>query len=219
MSLEHSSKELLEQKYGGYAGIPLNKWNVVVLPLNSVEPFILSRSSFVAAVTINLFTAIQTTLINHTYFPCKIFALPSVRVFVESSTLKNWEWKRHTGESQSTWTASPTPFRPRTALLSAPSSPSPQTTPPSSLSPTLSTSSRSPPLPHSVCMCVCLCVYWSIRVFCFVKLLLQDASRVFKQSERFSQYSEILTHLFRSLQNYRLGNLVDAYQAFEKSAK
>ncbi|XP_059433560.1 enhanced ethylene response protein 5 [Corylus avellana] len=49
-------------------------------------------------------------------------------------------------------------------------------------------------------------------------ILFQDASRVFKQSERFSQYSEIITHLFRSLQNYRLGNLVDAYQAFEKSA-
>jgi hypothetical protein len=89
MSLEHSSTELLGQKYGGYAGIPPQQMNVVVRPLNSVEPFILSRSSFVAAVTINLFTATQTTFINHMYFPCKIVALLSVRVFVESSTLKN----------------------------------------------------------------------------------------------------------------------------------
>lgn len=46
----------------------------------------------------------------------------------------------------------------------------------------------------------------------------QDANRVIKQSEKCSQFGEIIAPLFRSLQNYRLGNLVDAYHAFEKSA-
>lgn len=46
----------------------------------------------------------------------------------------------------------------------------------------------------------------------------QDANRVIKQSEKCSQFAEIVAPLFRSLQNYRLGNLVDAYHAFEKSA-
>ncbi|KAF5481861.1 hypothetical protein F2P56_002477 [Juglans regia] len=48
--------------------------------------------------------------------------------------------------------------------------------------------------------------------------LFQDTSRVIKQSDKYSQYTEIFIHLFRSLQTYRLGNLSDAYQAFEKSA-
>ncbi|KAK8553321.1 hypothetical protein V6N13_062130 [Hibiscus sabdariffa] len=46
----------------------------------------------------------------------------------------------------------------------------------------------------------------------------QDANRLIKQSEKFSQYGEILAPLFRSLQSYRTGNLVDAYHAFEKFA-
>ncbi|KAK8706969.1 hypothetical protein V6N13_058040 [Hibiscus sabdariffa] len=46
----------------------------------------------------------------------------------------------------------------------------------------------------------------------------QDANRLIKQSEKFSQYGEILAPLFRSLQSYRVGNLVDAYHAFEKFA-
>ncbi|GMI97800.1 ENHANCED ETHYLENE RESPONSE 5, ectopic expression of seed storage proteins 1 [Hibiscus trionum] len=35
----------------------------------------------------------------------------------------------------------------------------------------------------------------------------QDANRLIKQSEKFSQYGEILAPLFRSLQSYRAGNL------------
>ncbi|KAF3439593.1 hypothetical protein FNV43_RR17871 [Rhamnella rubrinervis] len=46
----------------------------------------------------------------------------------------------------------------------------------------------------------------------------QDANRLIKQSDNYSQFAEILLPLFRALQNYRLGNLIDAYQAFEKSA-
>ncbi|XP_007012854.2 PREDICTED: enhanced ethylene response protein 5 isoform X1 [Theobroma cacao] len=46
----------------------------------------------------------------------------------------------------------------------------------------------------------------------------QDANRLIKQSDKFSQFGEILAPLFRSLQSYRLGNLVDAYHAFEKFA-
>ncbi|GFS43317.1 proteasome family protein [Actinidia rufa] len=45
----------------------------------------------------------------------------------------------------------------------------------------------------------------------------QDASRVIKQFDKYSQFGEILLPLFRSLQNYKLGLLVDSYQAFEKS--
>ncbi|CAK9170169.1 unnamed protein product [Ilex paraguariensis] len=47
----------------------------------------------------------------------------------------------------------------------------------------------------------------------------QDANRLIMQSEKYSQYVDIMVPLFRALQNYRLGNLVDSYQAFEKSAK
>lgn len=47
----------------------------------------------------------------------------------------------------------------------------------------------------------------------------QDANRLIKQSDNYSQFAEIVLPLFRALQNYRLGNLTDAYQAFEKSAK
>ncbi|KAJ4832866.1 Enhanced ethylene response protein 5 [Turnera subulata] len=46
----------------------------------------------------------------------------------------------------------------------------------------------------------------------------QDANRLLKQSEKYAQFGEITAPLFRSLQNYRLGNLADAYQAFEKAA-
>ncbi|PON50453.1 PCI/PINT associated module [Parasponia andersonii] len=48
--------------------------------------------------------------------------------------------------------------------------------------------------------------------------LYQDASRLIKQSDKYSQLAEILLPLFRALQNYRLANLIDSYQAFEKSA-
>ncbi|XP_022754892.1 enhanced ethylene response protein 5-like [Durio zibethinus] len=46
----------------------------------------------------------------------------------------------------------------------------------------------------------------------------QDANRLIKQSDKFSQFGEILAPIFRSLQSYRLGNLVDSYHAFEKFA-
>ncbi|CAN0901355.1 Enhanced ethylene response protein 5 [Linum grandiflorum] len=46
----------------------------------------------------------------------------------------------------------------------------------------------------------------------------QDANRLIKQSDKFSQFGEVVAPFFRALQSYRTGNLVDAYQAFEKSA-
>ena len=48
---------------------------------------------------------------------------------------------------------------------------------------------------------------------------LQDANRLIRQSDRYSQFGEMLVNFFRALQCYRLGNLVDAYQAFEKFSK
>ncbi|XP_031384074.1 enhanced ethylene response protein 5 isoform X2 [Punica granatum] len=48
--------------------------------------------------------------------------------------------------------------------------------------------------------------------------IFQDANRLIKQSDKHSQFGEIVVPLFRSLQNYRLGNLVDAYNAYEKAA-
>lgn len=49
--------------------------------------------------------------------------------------------------------------------------------------------------------------------------LFQDANRLIKQSENYSQFADILVPLFRSLQNYRQNNLLEAYNAFEKTAK
>lgn len=48
---------------------------------------------------------------------------------------------------------------------------------------------------------------------------IRDASILIRQSGKFSEYGEILAHLFRSLQSYRAGNLVEAYLAFQKLAK
>ncbi|KAL7095949.1 hypothetical protein ACP275_10G054600 [Erythranthe tilingii] len=44
----------------------------------------------------------------------------------------------------------------------------------------------------------------------------QDANRIIRQSEKYSQYTDILVPIFRALQSYRLRNLVEAYVAFEK---
>ncbi|KAH6779074.1 proteasome family protein [Perilla frutescens var. hirtella] len=45
----------------------------------------------------------------------------------------------------------------------------------------------------------------------------QDANRVIRQTE-YSQYADILVHVFRALQSYRLKNLVESYMAFEKAS-
>ncbi|KAK4396928.1 Enhanced ethylene response protein 5 [Sesamum angolense] len=46
----------------------------------------------------------------------------------------------------------------------------------------------------------------------------QDANRLFRQSEKYSQYADILLPMFRALQSYRLRNLVESYMAFEKAS-
>ncbi|PIA64361.1 hypothetical protein AQUCO_00100085v1 [Aquilegia coerulea] len=46
----------------------------------------------------------------------------------------------------------------------------------------------------------------------------QDANRLVKQSDRFSQFGEIVVPLLRCLQNYRINRLAEAYNSFEKSA-
>ncbi|XP_026399358.1 enhanced ethylene response protein 5-like [Papaver somniferum] len=47
----------------------------------------------------------------------------------------------------------------------------------------------------------------------------QDANRLIKQSDRFTQpVGEIIAPLLRCIQNYRSGNFVDAYSSLEKSA-
>lgn len=46
----------------------------------------------------------------------------------------------------------------------------------------------------------------------------QDASRLIRQSDECSQYTEIIQSVFCALQSYRLRNLVESYQAFEKAA-
>ncbi|KAJ7955880.1 Enhanced ethylene response protein 5 [Quillaja saponaria] len=48
--------------------------------------------------------------------------------------------------------------------------------------------------------------------------LFQDANRLIKQSDQYSQFGEIVVPLFRSLQNYKQGSLAEAHNAFEKSA-
>ncbi|CAA0814271.1 proteasome family protein [Striga hermonthica] len=46
----------------------------------------------------------------------------------------------------------------------------------------------------------------------------QDANRIMRQSEKFSQYADIIVPIFRALQSYRLRNLVESYVAFEKGS-
>ncbi|KAL0346684.1 UNVERIFIED_CONTAM: Enhanced ethylene response protein 5 [Sesamum calycinum] len=46
----------------------------------------------------------------------------------------------------------------------------------------------------------------------------QDANRLFRQSEKYSRYADILLPMFRALQSYRLRNLVESYMAFEKAS-
>ncbi|XP_048438959.1 enhanced ethylene response protein 5-like [Pyrus x bretschneideri] len=47
----------------------------------------------------------------------------------------------------------------------------------------------------------------------------QDFNRLIKQSDNDSQFGEILVHLFRAFQSYRIGNFIDSYQTYEKPAK
>ncbi|XP_071729454.1 enhanced ethylene response protein 5 [Rutidosis leptorrhynchoides] len=48
--------------------------------------------------------------------------------------------------------------------------------------------------------------------------LFQDANRLIRQADKYSQYAEIVAPLFRAMQSYRVGHLVESYQAFEKSS-
>ncbi|KAI3495749.1 hypothetical protein L1887_38095 [Cichorium endivia] len=48
--------------------------------------------------------------------------------------------------------------------------------------------------------------------------LFQDANRVIRQADKYSQYAEIVAPLFRAMQSYRVGHFAESYQAFEKSA-
>lgn len=48
--------------------------------------------------------------------------------------------------------------------------------------------------------------------------LFQDANRLIRQADKYSQYAEIVAHLFRAMQSYRVGHLAESYQAYEKSA-
>lgn len=48
--------------------------------------------------------------------------------------------------------------------------------------------------------------------------IFQDANRVIRQSEKHSQYTDILVPIFRALQSYRLKNLVESYTAFERAS-
>ncbi|XP_027331152.1 enhanced ethylene response protein 5 isoform X2 [Abrus precatorius] len=48
--------------------------------------------------------------------------------------------------------------------------------------------------------------------------LFQDANRLIKQSDNYSQFADILVPLFRSIQYYKQGNSLEAYNAYEKTA-
>ncbi|KAL5728802.1 Enhanced ethylene response protein 5 [Ranunculus cassubicifolius] len=48
--------------------------------------------------------------------------------------------------------------------------------------------------------------------------VLQDSTRLIKQSDKFSQFGEILVPLLRCIQSYRTNHLIDSYNSFEKSA-
>nr|GEV75237.1 enhanced ethylene response protein 5 [Tanacetum cinerariifolium] len=46
----------------------------------------------------------------------------------------------------------------------------------------------------------------------------QDANRLIRQADKYSQYAEIVAPLFRAMQSYRVRHFAESYQAFEKSA-
>lgn len=46
----------------------------------------------------------------------------------------------------------------------------------------------------------------------------QDANRIIRQSDKYSQHAEILLPIFRAIQSYRLKHLAECYVAFEKSS-
>ncbi|XP_004493497.1 enhanced ethylene response protein 5 [Cicer arietinum] len=48
--------------------------------------------------------------------------------------------------------------------------------------------------------------------------LYNDANRLINQNQNYSHFSDIILPLFRSLQHYKQGNFVEAYNAFEKTA-
>ncbi|KAL7591873.1 hypothetical protein Lser_V15G32854 [Lactuca serriola] len=48
--------------------------------------------------------------------------------------------------------------------------------------------------------------------------LFQDANRLIRQADKYSQYAEIVSPLFRAMQSYRVSHFAESYQAFEKSA-
>ncbi|TQD91091.1 hypothetical protein C1H46_023325 [Malus baccata] len=62
-------------------------------------------------------------------------------------------------------------------------------------------------------------MFLHLRRGCLHCHLLQDFNRLIKQSDNDSQFGKILVHLFRAFQNYRIGNFIDSYQAYEKPAK
>ncbi|XP_058738247.1 enhanced ethylene response protein 5 [Vicia villosa] len=48
--------------------------------------------------------------------------------------------------------------------------------------------------------------------------LFNDANRLINQNDNYSQFSDIIVPLFRSLQHYKHSNFVETYNAFEKTA-
>ncbi|CAH1448909.1 unnamed protein product [Lactuca virosa] len=48
--------------------------------------------------------------------------------------------------------------------------------------------------------------------------LFQDANRLIRQADKYSQYAEIVSPLFRAMQSYRVSHFAESYQAFEKSS-
>ena len=50
-------------------------------------------------------------------------------------------------------------------------------------------------------------------------ILFNDFNRLINQNNNYSQFSDIISPLFRSLQHYKQSNFVEAYNAFEKTAK
>lgn len=62
-------------------------------------------------------------------------------------------------------------------------------------------------------------LYIQLALGMMIVCMSQDANRLIRQSDEYAQYADILVPVFRTLQSYRLGNLVESYQTFEKAAK
>ncbi|KAL3825277.1 hypothetical protein ACJIZ3_021306 [Penstemon smallii] len=71
---------------------------------------------------------------------------------------------------------------------------------------------------YSGILTVVLCKHVMLFIYVEIFICFADANRVISQSDKYSQYGDILVPIFRAVRSYRLRNLVESYLAFEKAS-